>query len=84
MATLKLQAVEEGWTQSGTGVNNNWYVTGTDNKPSGDNAVNSSNQGFDNANNQWPVYSTDSSNGWGSAHWKSYSQGEYPKLLWEE
>lgn len=73
-----------GWTQSGTGVNNNWYVTGTDNKPSGDNAVNSSNQGFDNANNQWPVYSTDSSNGWGSAHWKSYSQGEYPKLLWEE
>ena len=73
-----------GWTQSGTGVNNNWYVTGTDNKPSGDNAVNSSNQGFDNANNQWPVYSTDPSNGWGSAHWKSYSQGEYPKLLWEE
>ena len=73
-----------GWTQSDDSVNNNWYVTGTDNKPSGDNAVNSSNQGFDNANNQWPVYSTDSSNGWGSAHWKSYSQGEYPKLLWEE
>ena len=39
---------------------------------------------FDTASNQWPVYSTDPSNGWGSAHWKSYSQGEYPKLLWEE
>jgi len=39
---------------------------------------------FDNAGNQWPAYDTDSSNGWGSAHWKSYSQGEYPKLLWEE
>ena len=39
---------------------------------------------FDTASNKWPVYSADSSNGWGSAHWKSYSQGEYPKLLWEE
>ncbi|UBD68187.1 fimbrillin family protein [Bacteroides sp. BFG-257] len=38
---------------------------------------------FDDGNNKWPVYSTDSSNGWGSAHWKSYSQGKYPKLLWE-
>lgn len=39
---------------------------------------------FDDANNKWPAYSTESSNGWGSAHWKSYSQGKYPKLLWEE
>lgn len=72
-----------GWTQSGNGVNNNWYATGTGNKASGDNAVNSSNQGFDNASGKWPVYSTDPSNGWGSTHWKEFVQGGYPKLLWE-
>lgn len=38
---------------------------------------------FDNTSNQWPVYSTDPSNDWGSSHWKSYVQGECPKLLWE-
>ena len=38
---------------------------------------------FDNTSNKWPTYSTDPSNGWGSSHWKSYNQGEYPKLLWE-
>lgn len=40
---------------------------------------------FDNTNNKWPMYTTDASDtySWGSSHWKSYSQGEYPKLLWE-
>ena len=38
---------------------------------------------FDNTSNKWPTYSTDPANGWGSSHWKSYNQGEYPKLLWE-
>lgn len=31
----------------------------------------------------WPTYSTDPSNGWGSAYWKSYIQGGFPELLWE-
>ncbi len=38
---------------------------------------------FDNTSNIWPAYTADSSNGWGSSHWKSYNQGEYPQLLWE-
>lgn len=32
----------------------------------------------------WPAYSEVSTNGWGSAHWKPYAMGEYPKLLWEK
>ena len=38
---------------------------------------------FNSASNIWPTYSTEPTNNWGSAHWKSYNQGEYPKLLWE-
>lgn len=72
-----------GWTDRGAGVSNNWYVTGTDNRPSGDNSTDASNQGFDDANNKWPVYSTVPTNDWGNAHWKTYTQGEFPKLLWE-
>ncbi len=72
-----------GWTQGDGSVNNNWYMPGDGNKPAGDNAVNNTNKAFDNASNVWPAYSIDPSNGWGSSHWKSYSQGQYPKLLWE-
>lgn len=41
------------------------------------------NKTFDSSTNQWPSYTTDAANGWGSAHWKSYANGEYPKLNWE-
>lgn len=29
----------------------------------------------------WPVYN---STGWESSHWKSFSDGEHPKLIWED
>ena len=31
-----------------------------------------------------PGYSTEASNGWGSSHWKSFSYGSIPELLWEQ
>lgn len=37
-----------------------------------------------NPSSAWPTYSEDLTNGWGSAHWKPYAMGEYPKLLWEK
>lgn len=37
-----------------------------------------------NSGSAWPTYSEDPANGWGSAHWKAYVMGEYPKLLWEK
>ena len=71
-----------GWTDSGNGVQHNWYKDGD--TPVGDNGSNASdNNKFDNSSNTWPTYSAETSNGWGSSHWKSYNQGEYPKLLWE-
>lgn len=46
-------------------------------------AITTANNSFDSSTNQWPSYTTDAANGWGSAHWKSYANGEYPKLNWE-
>lgn len=71
-----------GWSDSGNGVQHNWYRMGD--TPVGDNGVNASdNHQFGNGNPIWPEYSTDASNGWGSSHWKSFSNGSYPELLWE-
>lgn len=71
-----------GWTQDSNGVQHNWYKDGD--TPIGNSAPNASdNNKFDNSSNTWPTYSAETSNGWGSSHWKSYNQGEYPQLLWE-
>lgn len=39
---------------------------------------------FDSANGKWPVYNSGTGDGWTSTHWKSFTNGEYPKLYWEE
>lgn len=71
-----------GRKSSGDG-SNNYGVNIFNNKIYGSNNNSSTEVFFDNANNKWPTYSTVSTNGWGGSHWKSYVQGEYPKLLWE-
>ena len=47
------------------------------------NAGITTNDNFFNNPSSWPSYSTETSNNWGSLHWKSYNLGEYPQLLWE-
>ena len=71
-----------GWSDNGNGVQHNWYKMGD--TPVGDNGVNASdNNQFGNGTPGWPKYSTEASNGWGSSHWKSFSYGSIPELLWE-
>lgn len=38
---------------------------------------------FNASTSSWPVYSSGTGDGWTSDHWKSFNNGEYPKLLWE-
>lgn len=63
---------------------NNYGTSVTNNKLHySNNAGITTNDNFFNNPSSWPSYSTETSNGWGSLHWKSYNLGEYPKLLWE-
>lgn len=71
-----------GRKSSGDG-SNNYGIQIFNNKIYGSNNNSNTEILFDNTSNIWPAYTADSSNGWGSSHWKSYNQGEYPKLLWE-
>lgn len=38
---------------------------------------------FNASTNSWPVYNAGTGDGWTSEHWKPFTNGEYPKLLWE-
>lgn len=71
-----------GRKSSGDG-SNNYGIQIFNNKIYGSNNNSNTEILFDNTSNIWPAYTADSSNGWGSSHWKSYNQGEYPQLLWE-
>lgn len=71
-----------GRKSSGDG-SNNYGIQIFNNKIYGSNNNSNTEIFFDNSSNIWPAYTANSSNGWGSSHWKSYNQGEYPKLLWE-
>ena len=71
-----------GRKSSGDG-SNNYGIQIFNNKIYGSNNNSNTEILFDNSSNIWPAYTADSSNGWGSSHWKSYNQGEYPQLLWE-
>ena len=71
-----------GRKSSGDG-SNNYGIPIFNNKIYGSNNNSSTEVLFNDSSNIWPAYTTDSSNGWGSSHWKSYVQGEYPKLPWE-
>lgn len=71
-----------GRKSSGYG-SNNYGIQIFNNKIYGSNNNSNTEILFDNTSNIWPAYTADSSNGWGSSHWKSYNQGEYPQLLWE-
>lgn len=39
---------------------------------------------FNAATNSWPIYIEGTGDGWTSDHWKSFNNGEYPKLFWEQ
>ena len=69
-----------GWTDNGQRVQYNWYKDGT--KASGDGKIDTTNKKF-NSPSDWPTYSAGTGDGWTSTHWKSFGNGEYPKLLWE-